>query len=90
MLCDVCLKKSETEQMNMVFKDGRACYMNVCSACKALSKDFFIVLCENCGAIELWSKRFFAPQLNVPCDAVIRIVVSHSCLNCSEETIYRG
>ena len=91
MVCDVCYKSGGTTKLTIVFQSGQPCYINVCHVCKELAKNFFIVICDGCGAMELWNKHFFAPQLKMPVDNNIRVIVSGNCLNCNpNEKFYRG
>ena len=91
MICDVCCKPGGTTKLTIVFQNGSPCYINVCHICKELAKNFFINMCDTCGAFELWSKHFFAPIMKMPLDDDVRVIVTGECLNCRpKKQFFRG
>jgi hypothetical protein len=89
--CDVCHKKVSTVPIKIAFRNGQDYLMELCPICKEFTKEFFVILCEECGSLELWCKDYYAPKLKIPCDKSILVIMVESCLNCqSNERFYRG
>ena len=90
-ICDICLKETFTEKINIHFQNSQPMYINLCPVCKHISQDYYIILCEECGALELWNKEFYAPKLKLLPDKKITILMTKSCLNCYQNNkFYRG